>query len=122
MVRTYGLTHLALAVRDVERSLRFYQQVFGVEAYFREEGRIHVKTPGCHDVITFDETATAAAGTSGGIIHFGFRMHAPSDVDVAVREVEPAGGRILRRGEFSPGFPYAYVADPDGYEVEIWYE
>ena len=46
MVKTYGLTHLALAVRDVERSLRFYQQVFGVEAYFREEGRIHVKTPG----------------------------------------------------------------------------
>jgi len=27
-----------------------------------------------------------------------------------------------RQGEFSPGFPFAYVADPDGYEIEIWYE
>jgi hypothetical protein len=36
--------------------------------------------------------------------------------------VERAGGRLLRRGEFAPGLPYAYVADPDGYEIEIWFE
>jgi catechol 2,3-dioxygenase-like lactoylglutathione lyase family enzyme len=121
MVKTYGLTHLALAVRDVERSLHFYEQVFGVEAYFREEGRVHVKTPGCHDVITLDQTAPAP-GIGGGIIHFGFRLQSPADIDEAVREVESAGGKLLRRGEFSPGYPYAYVADPDGYEVEIWFE
>ena len=121
MVKTYGLTHLALAVRDVERSLRFYEQVFGVEAYFREEGCIHVKTPGCQDVITFNQDASAA-GTRGGVIHFGFRLQSPDDIDEAIREVERAGGKVLRWGEFSPGFPYAYVADPDGYEVEIWYE
>jgi hypothetical protein len=33
-----------------------------------------------------------------------------------------AGGKLLRRGEFSPGYPNAYIADPDGYELEIWYE
>jgi catechol 2,3-dioxygenase-like lactoylglutathione lyase family enzyme len=121
MVKTFGLTHLALAVRNIEKSLRFYQQVFGVEAYFREEARVHVKTPGCHDVITFDQTAPAP-GTGGGVIHFGFRLQSPADIDEAVREAERAGGKLLRRGEFSPGFPYAYVADPDGYEVEIWYE
>ncbi len=32
MVKTYGLTHISLAVRDAERSLRFYEQVFGVQA------------------------------------------------------------------------------------------
>jgi catechol 2,3-dioxygenase-like lactoylglutathione lyase family enzyme len=121
MIKTFGLTHLALAVRDAERSLRFYEQVFGVEAYFREEGRVHVKTPDCHDVITFDQHSPAA-GTTGGVIHFGFRLRAAADIDEAVREVERAGGTILRRGEFSPGFPFAFVADPDGYEVEIWYE
>ena len=40
----------------------------------------------------------------------------------SVAEVERAGGKILRRGEFGPGFPYVYVADPDGYQIEIWYE
>ena len=46
----------------------------------------------------------------------------PADIDFAIREVERAGGRLLRRGEFSPGFPFAYVSDPDGYEIEIWFE
>jgi len=42
--------------------------------------------------------------------------------DEHAAEVGRAGGRILRRGESSPGLPYAYVADPDGYEIEIWFE
>jgi hypothetical protein len=33
-----------------------------------------------------------------------------------------AGGTILRRGDFSPGEPYLFAADPDGYEIEIVYE
>jgi catechol 2,3-dioxygenase-like lactoylglutathione lyase family enzyme len=121
MVRTFGLTHVALAVRDVERSLHFYRQVFGVEPYFREEGRIHARTPGCHDVITFDQNAPSP-GASAGIVHFGFRLQSPGDIDEAVQSVESAGGKVLERGEFSPGFPYSYIADPDGYEVEIWFE
>ena len=44
MVRTYGLTHINLVVRDVERSLRFYGQVFGVEEYGRTGGLVHAKT------------------------------------------------------------------------------
>lgn len=121
MVKTYGLTHISLAVRDVERSLRFYRQVFGVEEVYREEGAIQAQTPGSRDVIAFDEDA-ARAGQVGGVAHFGFRLLAPADIDAAVQEVERAGGKVLRRGEFAPGLPFAYVADPDGYEIEIWYE
>lgn len=121
MVKTRGLTHINLAVRDAERSLQFYQQVFGVEAYWRENGMIHAKTPGNWDVITFDENAPRA-GETGGIVHFGFRLVDPNDIGKAVAEVEQAGGTVLRQGEFAPGFPYAYVSDPDGYEVEIWFE
>jgi len=43
MVRTYGLTHINLVVRDVERSSRFYRQVFGVEEYGRTEGPVHTR-------------------------------------------------------------------------------
>jgi len=121
MVRTHGLTHISLAVRDPERSLRFYSEVFGVREYFRDESQIQVQGPGPHDVIAF-EKAESNAGLVGGISHFGFRLTKASDIDVAVAEVERAGGRVLRRGEFSPGFPFAYVVDPDGYEIEIWFE
>jgi catechol 2,3-dioxygenase-like lactoylglutathione lyase family enzyme len=121
VVGTFGLTHIALAVRDAEHSLRFYQQVFGVEVAFRDATTIQVTTPGCHDVIVFDQSA-AHPGRGGRVTHFGFRLLSAADIDLAVAEVGRAGGKILRRGEFSPGFPQAYVVDPDGYQIEIWYE
>jgi len=121
MIETYGLTHISLSVRDPERSLAFYSQVFGVREYFRDANQIQVQGPGPHDVLAF-ERAAQSAGKVGGISHFGFRLKRPEDIALAVSEVERAGGKILRKGEFSPGFPYAYVHDPDGYEVEIWFE
>ena len=57
-----------------------------------------------------------------GLPHFGFRLKRPEDIDRAVEAVLAAGGTLLRRGEFSPGLPVAYVHDPDGYEIEIWFE
>ena len=54
-------------------------------------------------MITFDEQASGA-GESRGIAHFGFRLVSPGDIDAAVDEVERAGGKLLRRGEFSPGY------------------
>ena len=44
-MRTYGLTHIALAVSDLDKSLRFYQAVFGVVEVYRNEGFLQVQTP-----------------------------------------------------------------------------
>ncbi|HEV8600041.1 MAG TPA: VOC family protein [Gemmatimonadales bacterium] len=121
MVKTHGLTHIALAVRDPERSLQFYRQVFGVVAVFQEPGFIQAQTPGSRDVLVFEKHASKA-GKAGGVAHFGFRLLDPADIGVAAREVERAGGKILSQGEFCPGEPYLFARDPDGYEIEIWFE
>ena len=55
-------------------------------------------------------------------MHFGFRLVDTAEIKRAVRAVEAAGGTILRQGEFCPGEPYLFCRDPDGYELEIWYE
>ena len=115
------MTHISLAVRDPQTSLQFYAQLLGVREYYRDDEQIQVQGPGPFDVMAFERNS-AAAGVAGGITHFGFRLKRPEDIGVAIQEAERAGGRVLRQGEFSPGFPFAYVADPDGYEVEIWYE
>jgi catechol 2,3-dioxygenase-like lactoylglutathione lyase family enzyme len=121
MIKTYGLTHIALAVRETQRSFRFYQQVLDMVQVYRENGFIQAQTPGSRDVIVFDEDP-ARAGQPGGVVHFGFRLTDPADIEAAGQAVERAGGRILDRGEFWAGEPYLFAADPDGYEIEIWYE
>ena len=121
MVKTYGLTHVALAVRDAEISSRFYQKVFGAVETWRGEGWAQVETPGTRDVLVFTE-GEPRAGKAGGIQHFGFRLVDPGDIGVAAQAVEEAGGTLRSRGEFCPGEPYLFFSDPDGYEVEIWYE
>jgi catechol 2,3-dioxygenase-like lactoylglutathione lyase family enzyme len=124
MIRTYGLTHVAVAVRDVERTSRFYQRLLGAIEVFRQDHLVQLQTPGARDVLVFEQRpgAESLIGQSAGIAHFGFRLQNPADIDEAAREVEQAGGRVLSQGEFCPGEPYLFATDPDGYEIEIWYE
>ena len=119
MIKTYGLTHIALAVKDAKRSFEFYRKIFGVEKVYDQGSFIQAQTPGTRDVLVFDEKAKRT-GKRGGIEHFGFRLQRPEDVDLAVNLVKKAGGKILDKGGFCPGEPYLYCSDPDGYVVEIW--
>lgn len=119
--RTLGLSHLSLAVRDPQRSLDFYVRAFGVREYWRSDDEIQALGPGEHDVIAFVRDP-GNAGKAGGIAHFGFRLVAPEDLDAAVAAVLDAGGTLTERGEFAPDVPFAYVADPDGHRIELWFE
>ncbi|HZW54593.1 MAG TPA: VOC family protein [Candidatus Elarobacter sp.] len=121
MIKTFGLTHVALAVRDVERASAFYQRILGAVEVYRHDTFAQLQTPGARDVIVL-ERDVKRAGTRGGIAHFGFRLQRPKDIDAAVRAVKKAGGRVREHGEFVPGEPYLFAIDPDGYEFEIWYE
>jgi catechol 2,3-dioxygenase-like lactoylglutathione lyase family enzyme len=120
-VATYGLTHIAIGVRDPERAFNFYRDVFGMVAVYRDGGFIQAQTPGARDVIVFERTS-GPTGDGGGIAHFGFRLTDPQSMAAAIAAVEQAGGSVIESGDFVPGEPYAFVRDPDGYTVEIWYE
>ena len=121
MVKTFGLTHIALAVGDVDRASRFYQAVLGAVEVYRHDTFAQLQTPGTRDVLVLEQ-APERAGATGGVIHFGFRLRAAADIGAAVAAVEAAGGRVRETGEFVPGEPYLFATDRDGYEFEIWYE
>jgi len=46
MIKTFGLTHIALPVKDVKRSSVFYQKIFGVKEMYCYPDFIQVQTPG----------------------------------------------------------------------------
>jgi len=120
MIRTRGLTHLALPVRDLDRAAAFYAQVFGAVEAYRGPGFVQLQTPGSWDALVFEEDPSASP--PGDAFHFGFRLLDPVDLDAAALLVQRAGGEVLERGEFVPGEPYLFARDPEGYRVEIWFE
>ncbi len=92
MIRTQGLTHIHLVVRDLERSLRFYQGVFGMEERFRDGPKmVFLNTPGSEDLITLNQNTAEArlAGVNGGVAHFGFRLAESADLDAAIAGLKP---------------------------------
>lgn len=121
MIRTWGLTHVAMAVADLERSERFYGELFGMKEVYRDGEFVQLQTPGSRDVLVL-KLDPRRAGQRGGVQHFGFRLTDSSEIARAAAAVENCGGRVKGQGEFVPGEPYLFAIDPDGYEVEIWYE
>lgn len=121
MVRTYGLTHIALAVRDLERSVRFYAGVFGAKVVYRDVGLVQLQTPGSRDVLVLERNRSRA-GRTGGVQHFGYRLRSARGIAGAAEAVVAAGGSVESEGKFVPGEPYLFARDPDGYTVEIWFE
>ena len=119
---TYGLTHLAIVVKDLARTKKFYTTVFDMEVMYETTDFIQLNTPGCHDVLVFETNKNVKPGPSGGIIHFGFRLRTSKGIGEVLQKIKDAGGKIKDQGEFVPGSPYVFFEDPDGYEVEVWYE
>ncbi|MGO9606076.1 MAG: VOC family protein [Candidatus Binataceae bacterium] len=130
MIRTRGLSHINLNVSDLERSMRFYQEVFGLELLHRYEGpmgphpwgqQVALSTPGANDVIALSHVPEKPVGP-GGLDHFGLNLLSDDDVERAIIEVERAGEKLIRRGSDEvDGIleHFAYLKDPDGYVIEL---
>ena len=121
-VLTYGLSHIALKVKDLDRTIKFYRHIFSVEVMYQTATFAQVTTPGAHDIIVFEKSKSPAIGKTGGLAHIGFRLQRSSDIEYIIERTLEAGGVIKEQGEFIPGSPYVFFYDPDGYEIEVWYE
>jgi catechol 2,3-dioxygenase-like lactoylglutathione lyase family enzyme len=130
VIETHGLTHVALKVKDIERSYRFYQRLLGARLLGDMEGRddedlserdaIEFGTPGANDVIVLMRSEELVTGTTGDLEHIGFRLVRSEDPAHVARMFEEAGGTVGSQGHFSDGDPYVFGRDPDGYIIELW--
>jgi catechol 2,3-dioxygenase-like lactoylglutathione lyase family enzyme len=120
MIRTLGLNHINLNVRDLQRSLEFYQTALGLKVRFWEgEKMVFVGAEGANDLITLHEVPADEPVAGGGVSHFGFRFDRTASMDEVVTQIERAGGKLRNRGHHGPKEPFAYFYDPDSYLIEI---
>ena len=121
-VETAGIRHIHLLVSDLERSIRFYGEAFGMREKLRDgDDLVFLNTPGTHDSLALHLVSDddGRVGESGGYEHFGITVIDRGSLHEAIAAIEVAGGELVEKGEHAPGVPYAYVRDPDGYVIEI---
>jgi len=120
MIRSRGLNHLNINVRDLKRSLAFYEAAFGlVVRFWAGEQMVFIGAEGEHDLLTLCAAKPGEPIAGGGVSHFGFRFDKSQSMDAIVAQIEKAGGKLVNRGHHGPEEPFAYFHDPDGYLIEI---
>jgi catechol 2,3-dioxygenase-like lactoylglutathione lyase family enzyme len=113
------LRRLALAVRDPDRSARFYSALFGFRPVRRSpDGVLMLAGP---DGFSLALGATDAAVTLPPFLHFGFCAACPAVVEAHRAEVAGRGVEIVAEWD-EPGRVSFKCRDPDGYVVEVAWE
>lgn len=113
----HGLSHIALKVRDLNKTEDFYVSVLGLEVAFRHPpSMIFLRTPGSKDLLNFVKTNQRFTG-SQGLEHMGFKVTA-AGLKRMEAKLKKAGVAIQgRRGKSA-----FYINDPNGYQIEYYYD
>lgn len=112
--------HLAINVKNVERSIEFYKKMFGIEPSKVRKGyaKFDVQNP----LLNFTLNQIPF-GESGALSHMGIQVSTTEDV-LTVREQWQKAG-LTTRDEMKTDCCYAvqdkaWVSDPDGNEWEVF--
>ncbi|GAA4712147.1 VOC family protein [Phytohabitans rumicis] len=115
------LRHLALPVRDYERSLGFYTKYFGFDATTAQsypDGTVIVRNADGFDLALHPD---AEVSVPSGFLHFGFAMADADAVRVLCARLEADGVAVVERDD-EPALVSFKCLDPDGWRVEVYWE
>jgi catechol 2,3-dioxygenase-like lactoylglutathione lyase family enzyme len=119
------LTHLALGVRDLDRTIAFYRKHVGLEVvHERNDGGMRVVWLGeavtdVDFVLVLLQTSGPPAG-QGNLQHLGFAVASRAEVDAAAAAARAEGILAVEPIYAGPIVGYfCIVEDPDGNQVEF---
>ena len=122
-IETTGLHHVALRVRDLERSQEFYCAHFGMHVVWQPDRDTVYLSSGSDNLALHRTSGERGNEESQSLDHIGFLVATPAVVRDAAAQLETGGVRILRPAKaHRDGSFSCYVADPDGNVVQILYE
>lgn len=114
-------THVALRVTDLERSIAFYQALFGLPPvkHKPDYAKFDVENPGLNLTLNVSESIAA----HGALSHLGVQVDSSEVVRGAIARLQAAGLETLE--ERNTDCCYAlqdkvWVSDPDGNRWEIF--
>ena len=118
------MRHIALRVRDIERSKAFYQDILGMEVVWAPDPQNVYLSSGC-DNLALHELAQEAEPSPAQqqLDHFGFAIESIERVRELEKEFRDKGVKIIHPFKVHrDGSASFYCADPDGIVIQMLYE
>ncbi len=118
-VKTGGLCHIAIDVNDLDRSAKFYTDMFDMDVAGRSDRIVHLKTRGADDSFFLFKADGRVDPQRCGLthMHFGFRID-ERNFEKALDYIKRNNVRVHPNPARGPGH-YVYFEDPDGYVIQL---
>ena len=119
-----GIDHVAIIVKDMDRSLNFYHETVGLDILYdgRKQSKDKKSFLGNEEksLIALTENPGKNTGSQKdqSVSHIAFRV---DELNKAVVRLQTKGVNFIEIKKNSEGRPVAYhFLDPDGFELEIY--
>ena len=125
-MKTYGMRHVALNVRNAQASKEFYCKVFHMQVEWEPDPKSVYLTSqdefgGGIDNIALHQ-ADAPLYKPGALNHLGFFVPTPDDVDEWYAHVKKQNAKIVKEIKtHRDGARSFYFEDPDGIVIQLLY-
>ncbi|MQW59687.1 VOC family protein [Sinorhizobium meliloti] len=124
MLTVSSITHVAIRVKDIDRTLDFYINKLGFSELMRldRDGRlwlVYLRITDDQYLEVFPE-AHGADVPGPEAVGYNHMCLAVPDIEQTVRELEAAGVSLLRpKIQGADGNWQTWIADPDGHRIEL---
>jgi catechol 2,3-dioxygenase-like lactoylglutathione lyase family enzyme len=121
MIKTKGLVHFTIPVKDIQRSKQFYQDILGFEVVGENNHMVFCKAQDDHFVLTHSEQPVDPNVGDKHEIHHAFYVD-PDEYDRAVTYLAGKGITFFKEEQREKGVftgRSGYFHDPDRNVIEL---